>query len=170
MLDQNVSSSPPKRTSNCLNTIQSHQFPLLTNTSEWGESDIHQWPHTAWNTFFSQRLSSISGEVVCSSKLDQVSWSWTELLRVRHYSVFLCQLDNVTKSIFPAFADDTKWAEEGGRGDRWAPIQRNLDSVHDQANKNYRSLSRDEVLHNAIMPSSSSTGCSIAVLQLVHGN
>lgn len=85
--------------------------------------------------------------VVCSSKLNQVSWSWTELLRVQHYSVFLCQLDNVTKSILLEFADDTKEAEEGGRGDRWGTLQRDLDSLHKQANKNCRSLCRDEALH-----------------------
>lgn len=113
----------------------------------------------------SQRLSSISGEVVCSSKLNHLSWSWTELLRVQHCSVFLCQLDNAMESVFPEFAVDTKWGEEGGRRDRWATIQRALDSLHDQAKKNCRNLSRGKsCTHNAIMPSSSSTGCSITVL------
>lgn len=85
--------------------------------------------------------------------LTQKNWSWTELLGVWHYSVFLGQVDNVTESIFPDFAHDTKQAEEGGRGDIGAIFQRDLDSLPDQANKNCRSLSRDKsCTHNVTMP------------------
>ena len=62
-------------------------------------------------------------------------------------NILISHLDNTMESIFTKFAHDTKWGEEVVRVDRGATIQRDLDRLHDWANKNCMRLSKDKVLH-----------------------
>lgn len=111
-------SSPPKLTSNCVNVTQSH-----SSISWWAPVSGENQRPIRDLTAAAPLLTDPPPVLLLCSELTQVSCSWTELLRMALPSICV-QLDNVSKSILLEFADATKEAEEGGRGDSWATLQR----------------------------------------------
>lgn len=137
--------------------------------------DEHQWMgRTRHPSVISHSMEHLRDlppfQVVCSSKLNQESCSWTELLRVWHYSAFLYQLDNVTKSISLSLQRIPNRQKREAEGTDVPLSKETWTACTTRPTRIAGVLAEMKpCTHNATMPSSS-TGCSTAVLQLEHYN
>lgn len=168
MLGQNIS-SPPKLTSKCLNTVQSHQFHLLMNPSERGEPELGDLTQHGTPLLWGFPPSLVMWFV--AQGWNKVSWSWAELLRVWHHSVFLGQLIIWPNQFSLSLQMTPNRQKREGEGTDEPLFRETWTACTTRPTRIAGALAEMEsCTHNATMPSSSSTGCSTAVLQLVHCN